>query len=553
MEPVAESRVSFGVAGWVGSGAWGVAKSYRRVLRDLPMLLPVDMHEWLPSDHLVWFVLDTVDVLDTSALERIRRRGRAGAAGYDPRMLLALLVYAYCQGVRSSRRIERMCFTDVAFRVLCAQDVPDHATIARFRVDAQDVFSDLFAQVLMIAARAGLGRFGTVAIDGTKIKANASIDANRGREWFDRHVADMLSEAEQTDQAEDAAVLAAGGEDPEDRVPSDLGQGTSRRERIRQAAQELQVQQQQRSRAEQERAAAALARLQRSEQGQPVVGRIPDGPHRLDEARAHLAREIAIHQAKLDRHAALIAAGKKPMGRPPVPMDQSTRIARARRVVANAEAAAEQAAATAALAPAKKKLPKVVANTTDPQSRIMPTRRGFLQGYNAQLAVTGDQLIIAVQVGQATNDQACFTPMMRAAQHTATRLHAVTGSVDHVIGTVLADAGYNSDANLDVEGPDRLIALGKSRDQARAAAQEPAHGPPPTGATPREANAHRLRTPQGRDLYKRRGATVEPGIGNLKKILDRFSRRGLNNATSELHLTATAFNLMKIHKAAAPA
>ena len=103
-------------------------------------------------------------------------------------MLLAMLIYAYCQGVRSSRKIERMCMTDVAFRVVCAQDGPDHATIARFRADAQGVFADLFSQILTIAARAGLGRLGTVAIDGTKISANASIDANRGSDWFERQV-----------------------------------------------------------------------------------------------------------------------------------------------------------------------------------------------------------------------------------------------------------------------------------------------------------------------------------------------------------------------------
>ncbi|MPY86069.1 MAG: IS256 family transposase, partial [Actinophytocola sp.] len=117
-------------------------------------------------------------------------------------------------------------------------------------------------------------------------------------------------------------------------------------------------------------------------------------------------------------------------------------------------------------------------------------------------------------------------------------------------GKVLADAGYNSDANLTAAGPDRLIALGKGRDQARSAAEEPTHGPPPADATPREANRHRLCTPEGRALYKRRGATIEPGIGNLKKIIDRFSRRGLDNATRELHIAATAFNLMKIHRTA---
>lgn len=516
------------------------------------MLLPVDMREWLPPDHLVWFVLETVEALDTTALERTRRAGGAGAAGYDPVMLFGLLVYAYCQGVRSSRRIERMCVTDVAFRVLCAQDGPDHTTIARFRADAQDAFSDLFSQVLMVAARAGLGRFGTVAIDGTKIKANASIDANRGREWFKQNVATMIADADRTDRAEDTQARGCHGDDQPDRVPAGFGDRTRRRERIQVAAQELDAEHRRRARANEERDAAALARRHRSEQGQPVVGRIPNGPHRLAEARAHLAREIAIHRAKLDRYSALIEAGNRPMGRPPVPMEDSTRIARARRVVRNAEAAAEQTA-TAEQASPSKKLPKVVANTTDPQSRMMPTRRGFLQGYNAQVAVSSDQLIVAVQVGQSPNDQGCFMPMMRATQDAAARLHVVTGNADHLIGTLLADAGYNSDANLTADGPQRLIALGKGRDQARVADQDPAHGSPPAGASPREANAHRLRTLEGRELYKRRGATVEPGIGNLKKILDRFSRRGLDNAACELHLAATAFNLMKVHRAAAAA
>lgn len=140
--------------------------------------------------------------------------------------------------------------------------------------------------------------------------------------------------------------------------------------------------------------------------------------------------------------------------------------------------------------------------------------------------------------------------MKSAAQDAATRMHAVNGHSDHQISIVLADAGYNSDANLAAIGPDRLIALGKGRDQARHAVHNPTHGPPPEGASPRQANEHRLRTPEGHQLYKRRGATVEPGIGNLKKIIDRFSCRGLDNATSEIHLAATAFNLRKIHQAA---
>jgi hypothetical protein len=191
-----------------------------------------------------------------------------------------------------------------------------------------------------------------------------------------------------------------------------------------------------------------------------------------------------------------------------------------------------------------------VVNISDPASRLMPTRRGFLQGYNAQVAVTADQIIVAVQLGQSSNDQAAFVPMMHAAQRTAKHLHRRTDRPEHVIGTVLADAGYASDANLAAPGPDRLIALSKARDQAKTSRTAPTDDPVPRDANPRERMRHRLRTVDGARLYKRRGATVEPAIGNLKKILDRFSRRGVAAVTSELHLAATAFNLCKIHRAA---
>ena len=192
VEAVAESRVVDGLVGGV-LGELGMDKAYRPVLRDQVFLLPPDMRDWLPDDHLVWFLLDTIEALDTTDFERHRRRGGAGTAGYDPQMLLGLLIYAYCRGIRSSRQIERLCHTDVAFRVLCAQDIPDHCTIARFRTECQDVFTALFTQVLMIAGRAGLAQFGTVAIDGTKIAANASIYANRGQEWLSKQVESMVT------------------------------------------------------------------------------------------------------------------------------------------------------------------------------------------------------------------------------------------------------------------------------------------------------------------------------------------------------------------------
>ena len=301
------------------------------------MLLPVDMRDWLPADHLVWFVIDTVTALDTTGLERHRRLGGAGTVGYDPVMLLGLLVYAYCGGVRSSRRVEALCHTDVAFRVLCAQDVPDHARIARFRAHCQDEFAGLFAQVLLVAAKVGLARFATIAIDGTKIPANASIDANRGADWLTAQVQEMITEAAQVDQAEDAGQGRAG-----DRVPAELVDRSVRAERIRQAAAQL-VERTQRERdASGQQLASAKARRERAEAGESVIGRIPAGPHRLAEARAHLAREIARQQAILDRRAAIITSGKKPMGAPPLPVERHSHVIRARRAV-EAAIAAEQA------------------------------------------------------------------------------------------------------------------------------------------------------------------------------------------------------------------
>lgn len=522
-----------------------MAKSFRPVLRDQSMLLPVDMREWLAEDHLVWFVLDAVEALDLTALERAtRRRGGVGAAGYDPRMLLSLLVYAYCQGVRSSRQIERLCVTDVAFRVVCAQDVPDHCTIARFRTGAKDAFTDVFAQVLLIAGRAGLGRCGTIAIDGTKIAANASIDANRGPEWFARQqCAHIVSEAERVDAADDQAA-AGEGADPPDRVPARLTDRTHRRERIRAAAAELEALRAQREQADQERQEMVAHRVQRARQGRVVKGRMPRGPAGLAEARVRVEVQERLAAERLDRWEA--TAGARYRGRRPRPVDEAPGVIRAREVLARAEADAKRRERAASSRPA----PKLVANTTDPQSRLMPTRKGFVQGYNTQVAVTGDQLIVAVSVGQDRGDQGSFVPMMTAAGRAVDQLFTGTGDQCHRVGTVLADAGYHSASNLAADGPDRLIAPGKGRDQARAVKQSPASGPPPAGATPVEVNAHRIRTPEGHALYKRRGATVEPGIGNLKKIISRFSGRGLELVTAEIHLAATAFNLRKVHQAA---
>src|ERR1700722_605633 len=195
-----------------------MAKGYRPVDRDQPFLLPPDMREWLRAGHAVWLVIEAVRVMDTAAFHARRRTGGAGAAGFDPDMLLTLLVWAYANGVTSSRRIERLCRQDLAFMVICAGRAPDHVTVARFRQQFAETAAPLFAQVLLLCARLGMGRVGTVAIDGTKIAASASKDANRTEDGLRKLAAEMAARHADADRREDALFGQGrrGDDDPGD-------------------------------------------------------------------------------------------------------------------------------------------------------------------------------------------------------------------------------------------------------------------------------------------------------------------------------------------------
>jgi hypothetical protein len=271
----------------------------------------------------------------------------------------------------------------------------------------------------------------------------------------------------------------------------------------------------------------------------------------LTALRRRLNRLITAQQAKLDAHTARLAAAeaageRPPRGKRPSPVEEHSDIVIARARLARAEHRAADRARRQAEQAAEPGTAR--ANLTDPQSRLMPTRRGWVQGYNVQIAATADQLIVATRVGQQTGDSREFVPMLAAAEQAAADCRAASGRDDIIIGVALADAGYCSETNLTAPGPDRLIALGKGSRQHTNALRRPAEGAPPPDASPREVMDHRLRTADGARLYKRRGATVEPAIGNLKKIITRFSGRGLQAAAAEIDLAATAFNLLKIHR-----
>lgn len=197
--------------------------------RDQPMLLPPDLREWLPSDHLAWFVLDAVAEIDLSVFFSGYRQDGWGRAAHDPEMMVALLLYAYAVGERSSRRIERRCTEDIAFRVIAANQAPDHTTIARFRSRHAEALAELFSEVLALCAKAGLVSVGTLALDGTRIAADAADRQNRTYEQLAREI---LEEAEAADAAEDERF----GERRGDELPGDR---QSRRQRLREAKRRL--------------------------------------------------------------------------------------------------------------------------------------------------------------------------------------------------------------------------------------------------------------------------------------------------------------------------
>lgn len=500
------------------------------------------MRDWVPADHPVWLIISVVQRLDTRPVHALRKTGGVGRAGYDPDMLLTLLIWSWSQGQRSSRRIERLCHEDVAYRIICAGDAPDHATISRFRAGLDTVVQDLFAQVLVLCASLGMGRLGVVALDGVKIASDASKSANR----TEATLLAMATEAAKAEAATAAAEHAATDADDDDlfgsggrgdQVPPDVVDPRTRSARIAAALEQV--------RQTAERKAVKLNRV--------TPKRIARAEQKLEAARAAQQAVIDAHQARAARFVEV--HGRKPSGTHPTPVQQRRTVTDAARVLANLERRAATQGAP----------PKTVANVTDPESRLQPLRGGgWAQGYNCQAVTSSDGLIIAVSVSNNPVDAPTFQPMMNAAVTAATLIttHQPAGTMAHTpdtnndpadpadpspIGLFLADAGYLSDTNLTCAGPDRLIAIGKHRHLETAAVTTPTSGTPPRDTTPVEAMTHRLRTEEGITTYRQRSHIAETPFGHFKHNLGfrRFTGRGLTRATTEWTLNALTYNIFK--------
>jgi len=390
-------------------------------------------------------------------------------------MMLKVVLYAYCVGVPSSRKIAQAVIDDVAFRWLAANSRPDFRTIASFRRKHLDDIKPLFLQVLLMCKQAGMVRVGVVALDGTKVAANAAMDRNRTWERLTEQEKALMAEVEsRLKQAE------ATDKDEDDRFGDDSGDGLPKvetaRERlalIRRAKAELEAQARERAR---EREAAL-------------------------KEREHEEQE----------------AGKKKRGRKPKPPDEKV----------------EDAAK---------------ANLTDPESRIMKTRKGFIQGYNAQAVMSRDQIVVACDVVQECNDFGQLKPMVESAEANLYELGEEPGKV-------LADAGYCSEDNLEymacLGSPDPYIAVKKDRQQ-RSEIEPAPRGRPPQDLTRRQRMERKLKTKAGKATYKLRGQIVEAVFGQIKdcRRLGRFLLRGLAQVKGEFELWCLTHNLLKLYRQA---
>lgn len=443
-----------------------MARDFLPYSLDQQYLLPVSPRDWVPDGHLALFLGDVVGQLDLDSIYRGYPRGR-GPRGYHPQMLLAVLLYGYCVGVFSSRRLAAHCETEVAFRVLSGGAMPDFRTLSDFRKRHLKSVQSLFVEVLGLCREAGLVKLGHLSLDGSKYQANASkhkaMSYGRIKEVepkLEAEVKELLRKAEATDRVEDEehGVNLRG-----DELPEELQRRESRLTKIR-------------------------------------------------EAKARLEERAKTRVEERKREKGATAEEVEAAGRAAKPKD------------------------------------KEQSNFTDPDSRIMKTKSGWIQGYNAQVMVDESSgVIVAEEVSNRSTDSTRLAPML---DKTEANLIAVgVSSTERSSMAFSADAGYCSEANLQ-ELEDRKI------DSYVATGRERHHrgGIDPTGKpqTPKRAAMRaKLRTDEGRAIYARRKCITEPVHGLIKQArgFRQFLLRGLEKVQAEFALIALTHNLLKLWRA----
>jgi transposase len=449
-------------------------------------LLPPSLREWLAPDHVVYFIMDVVAQLDLSAIYRYydfapvknekgevlgeRPKTNRGMPAYEPRMMVGVLLYAYVTGRPGSRVIEKECNEGVALRIISGNQHPDHTVISEFRRVHLKALTGLFVQALKLCQKAGLVNLGDVALDGTKVKANASKHKAMS---YDRmvkkeaelkaEIEELLRRAEQVDEEEDRKY---GKDKRGDELPEELARRESRLKKIQEAKAAL----------EQEANEEAQRKRQEREE--------------LEQRAAEEGRSVP--------------------GKPPEISEEPD--------------------------------PKAQKNFTDPESRIMKNSdKAFIQGYNAQAAVTKKAQII---VGCEVTAQAADAPH---AVRMADQVKENTGSYPK---RMMEDAGYFSEENVrayEERGIEPFITTGRQKHSEKPAAA--ARGPIPKKATLKERMKRKLSTLAGRAIYALRKIIVEPVFGQIRtRGLARFWLRGLEKVNGEWSLWCTTHNLIKLFR-----
>jgi transposase len=497
--------------------------------REQGFLLPPDVREWLPADHLAWFVIDAVGEMDLSAFYAAYRRDGHGRAAYEPSVMVALLLYAFATRVRSSRAIERHCRQDVAYRVITGNLVPDHATVARFICRHERALAGLFAEVLKLCDRAGLVKPGVVSIDGTRIAGNASPEVNH---TFEQLAGEILAEVRATDEAEDDEFGEARG----DELPEQLRSVEGRREFFRRARRELQREDEDGELTEPEAAEEVPLELDADE----IVGRGRQGRDAwLREGKRQLERRRWENPDSISRSRGerLLLAGER--------LESDLDVER------RANDAYEHYRATArdrlgrrvAGRPGQYRPPEVPAgkvNVTDPDSRPIPIGFGFVQGYNAQAAVNEQQIVLAAEITNNSTDFSQLDPMV-----TATLDELERAGIDQLPEAVAADAGYWNEQHMDEVVANKHIPVLVAPDKGT-------RGTPKRWLTSGRASWMRtvLAAEHGHERYRKRKQTVEPLFGNTKHNSGfyRFHRRGRTKVRLEWRLLMMTHNLTKVHR-----
>jgi transposase len=452
--------------------------------REQSFLMPPDVREWLPESHLAWFVIDAVGEMNLDVFYAAYRLDGRARPAYDPAMMVALLLYAYARGTRSSRVIERACFEDVAFRVIAAQQTPDHATIARFVERHQQPLAGVFGEVLTLCARSGLAQVGVLAVDGTKVQANASRNENLDYEQLAREI---VEEVIATDAAEDELF----GDRRGDELPPEFSTSAGRRGWLREAKKRLEA--------------------ERSADPQPVPR---DRPKRVKQAKRRLDEELWTEVRANAAYEAWRARG--------IAADGSRRMA------------------PGTIKPfTPPEIPEGRINLTDPDSKVVKALRGWIQGYNAQAVTNEHQIVVAAEIETVGGDFGHLEPMLDAAQH---ELHAA--GVTDTPGVLLADAGYwhgeqmqrITDRGIQVLIPpdtSRKRTTRRNWDGGRYDAMRDLL------TSDRGGELYRKRQPMIEPVFAQM---------KFNRGLDRFKRRGRGAVRTEWRLITATHNLLKLHR-----